>query len=140
MSDLTQRRGGVAPPVLRAARVIMYCQAVASAFIAAMQLLDVLQRVQHDQQVAGLAYFASVADPVEAVLVLVCAFLLGSGWVWVRPFAVILEVIAILGALVNVPSGYFPAVVAILLAISVMVLLFRPEVDDWIAARNVAEK
>jgi hypothetical protein len=126
----------VAPKALRVARVILYIQAVASLLGAVVQLLEVVSRVQHGQDVSGLAYYGAVANPLVGVLLLVSAALVVSGRTWVRPLALVLEAIAILNGVLNVIFGFPQAVAAILIAIGVITLLSRAEVGDWIERRN----
>jgi hypothetical protein len=130
MSDLTEPRRGTVPKVVKVAGVIIYVQAVASVFIAAAQLVSVVQQVQHGQDVSGLAYFGAVLNPLVAILLLVCAALVMSGRPSGRPLALMLEAVVILNGVMNVVSGYVAAVTEIVIALVVLVLLSLTQVRN----------
>jgi len=127
-----------APRPLRVARVVMWVQAAASAFIAAAQLLDVSELAEHGEDVPGLARFVSIVDPIVVVLLAVAAAVVASRRRWARPLAIGMEVVVLLSAVVNLFSGYVQAVVAFGIAIWVVTLLTRADVTDWLEGRPPA--
>lgn len=132
MSDVVR---GVPPGPVRAARVILYIQGVLTLLVTLFVLMVVVARAQHGQRVPGFGYAVLVEGLVVGVLVLVCAVLIGSGRSWVRPLVMVLEVLAIVAGVVNLLSGAFQAVIGIGLAITVMILMWRPEVTAWLRSR-----
>ncbi|WP_326837072.1 hypothetical protein VSH64_19600 [Amycolatopsis rhabdoformis] len=104
------------------ARGVMVTQAVASAGIWVVQVLTVLERLDHGQDVPGAVWLVLVVNPVIAVLVAVAAAML-TRQQWAKPLAVGLEVIGALCALISVLTGYYQAVIAILLAFVVIALI-----------------
>lgn len=107
---------------VKIARAIMYAQAVASLGIWVVQVLTISTRLDHNQEVAGSVWFVIVVNPLIAVLVAVAATFL-TRRPWARGLAVVVEVVGAVGALVSVITGYYQAVLAILLAIGVLVLV-----------------
>lgn len=132
MSDVVR---GVPPGPVRAARVILYIQGVLTLLVTLFVLMVVVARAQHNQRVPGFGYAVLVEGLVVGVLVLVCAALIGSGRAWIRPLVMVLEVLAIVAGVVNLLSGAFQAVIGIGLAITVMILMWRPEVTAWLRSR-----
>ncbi|GAA1705393.1 hypothetical protein GCM10009765_63300 [Fodinicola feengrottensis] len=126
-----------APGILWIANVLMYVQAVASLFVATVQLIQVVQLVRHGQDVPGLQYVGTVVDPLVAVALLISATFLVSKRSWARPLAFVVEAIGIMEGGLNMLSGHVQPVAAILIAVVVIVLLTRPPVGDWIAGRTV---
>jgi hypothetical protein len=114
---------------LTVARVIMFGQAVASLGIWVMQLLTTASHVEHNQDVPGPAVLVNIVNPLIAVLLAVAASFLVSRPSWARPLAMTMESIGIVGAIVTVVTGFYQAVVAILLAIGVIVLIRRHPVE-----------
>ncbi|MEV0067540.1 hypothetical protein [Amycolatopsis sp. NPDC050768] len=109
---------------VRTARWVMAVQAVASIGIWVVQLLTVLERLDHGQDVPGSVWLVLVLNPVIAVLVAVAAAFLA--WhAWAATLGVAMEVIGVVSALISVITGYYQAVVAIVLAIAVITLIVR---------------
>lgn len=107
---------------LRIARVIMFAQAAASLGIWVVQLLTISARLEHNQDVAGSVWFVIVINPLIAALVaLAAAFLTRRPWA--RNLALFMEAVGALSALISVITGFYQAVIAILLAIGVIVLV-----------------
>ena len=125
-----------APRPLRVARVVMWVQTVASAFIAAAQLLDVSELAAHGEGVPAVARLVSIVDPIVVVLLVVAAIFVVSRRRWARPLAIAMEVVVLLGGVVNLFTGYVQAVVAFGIAIWVVTLLTRPEVGEWLDRRT----
>ena len=107
---------------VRTAQVIMFAQAVASLGIWVVQLLTVSVRLDHNQEVPGSVWLVIVVNPLIALLVALAAAVLVRR-PSARGLAVFLEVAGALGALVSVITGYYQALVAILLAVGVIVLV-----------------
>ncbi|UJW31019.1 hypothetical protein L3Q67_38465 [Saccharothrix sp. AJ9571] len=106
----------------RIAQVIMFAQAVASFGIWIVQLLTISKRLDHNQEVAGSVWFVIVLNPLIAALVmLAAAFLVRRPWA--RGLALVMESVGAVSALISVFTGFYQAVIAILLAIGVMVLV-----------------
>jgi glucan phosphoethanolaminetransferase (alkaline phosphatase superfamily) len=107
---------------LRIAQVIMFAQAVASLGIWVVQLLTISVRLDHNQDVAGSVWFVMVLNPLIAVLVaLAAAFLTRRPWA--RGLALCMEAVGAVSALISVLTGFYQAVIAILLAIGVVMLV-----------------
>lgn len=107
---------------VRTAQVIMFAQAAASLGIWVVQLLTVSVRLDHNQEVPGSVWLVIVLNPLVALLVALAAAVLARQ-PWARGLAVFLEVVGALGALVSVITGFYQALVAILLAVGVIVLV-----------------
>ncbi|MCG8919785.1 hypothetical protein L6E12_28825 [Actinokineospora sp. PR83] len=111
---------------LRAARTIMCVQAVATSGIWVVQLLKVISRLDHNQNVPFEVWAVVVLNPVIAVVVAVAAKFLLS-----RPSArsagVVVELVGCGGAVISVVTGYYQAVVAFALAVVVIVLIRKYE-------------
>lgn len=108
----------------RIAQRVMFAQAVASLGIWVVQLLTIRVRLDHGQEVPGSVWLVIMVNPLIAILVAVAAaFLVRRPWA--RGLAVFMEVIGALCALVSVITGYYQALIAILLAIGVIVLVAR---------------
>jgi hypothetical protein len=107
---------------LRIAQVIMFAQAVASLGVWVVQLLTISERLDHNQDVAGSVWFVIVINPLIAALVaLAGAFLTRRRWA--RNLALFMEAVGAVSALISVITGFYQAVIAILLAIGVIVLV-----------------
>ncbi|MGC7102410.1 hypothetical protein ACPZ19_47725 [Amycolatopsis lurida] len=106
----------------RIARAIMFAQAVASLGIWVVQVLTISSRLDHNQEVAGSVWFVIVLNPVIAALVALAAATL-TRRPWARGLALVMEVVGAVGALISVITGFYQAVLAILLAVGVLVLL-----------------
>ncbi|SEO84788.1 hypothetical protein [Amycolatopsis saalfeldensis] len=107
---------------LRIAQVIMFAQAVASLGIWVVQVLTISDRLGHGQDVDGSVWLVIVVNPLIAILVALAAGLL-TRRSWARGLALCMETVGAVSAVVSVTTGYYQAVVAILLAIGVMVLV-----------------
>ncbi|MFI6030860.1 hypothetical protein [Amycolatopsis magusensis] len=107
---------------LRIAQVIMFAQAVASLGIWIVQLLTISKRLDHNQEVAGSVWFVIVLNPLIAALVMLAAAFLARR-PWARGLALVMESVGVVSALISVFTGFYQAVIAILLAIGVMVLV-----------------
>ncbi|ONI87928.1 hypothetical protein ALI144C_08320 [Actinosynnema sp. ALI-1.44] len=108
------------------ARVIMACQALASLGVWVGQLQDTFSRMDHNQDVYPQAVIVDILNPLIALALLTSAIFLGSR-PWVRPFALTMEYIGIISALVNVITGFHQAGVAIAVAVAVIVLIHRSD-------------
>lgn len=107
---------------VRTAQVVMFAQAVASVGIWVVQLLTITVRLDHDQDVPGSVWLVIVINPLIAILVaLAAAFLIRRPWA--RGLAVFVEVVGAVSALISALTGFYQAVIAILLAIGVIVLV-----------------
>ncbi|GAA3566734.1 hypothetical protein GCM10022222_58280 [Amycolatopsis ultiminotia] len=100
----------------------MFGQAVASLGIWIVQLLTIGVRLDHGQDVPVPVWLVIVLNPVIVVLVALAAAALPRR-PWARGLALFVEVVAALGSLVSVLTGYYQAVIAILLAIGVLWLV-----------------
>lgn len=107
---------------LRIAQVIMFAQAVASLGIWVVQLLTISVRLDHNQDVAGPVWFVIVINPLIAALVALAAAFLPRR-PWARGLALVMEAVGAVSALISVFTGFYQAVIAILLAIGVVVLV-----------------
>ena len=111
---------------LRIVRAVVFVQAVASAGIWVVQLLTISARLDHGQDVPAAVWFVAVVNPVIAVLAAVAAAFLPTRR-WARRLAVVVEALGCLGSLVSVITGFPQALVAIIVAITVIVLISRYE-------------
>lgn len=107
---------------LRTAQVVMFAQAVASLGIWIVQLLTISVRLDHGQEVPGSVWLVIVLNPLIALLVALAAAFLPRR-PWARSLAVFVEVVGAVSALISVTTGYYQAVLAILLAVAVIVLI-----------------
>ncbi|RZQ62948.1 hypothetical protein [Amycolatopsis suaedae] len=107
---------------LRIAQVVMFAQAAASLGIWIVQLLTISTRLDHNQEVPGSVWFVIVVNPLLAALVaLAAAFLTRRPWA--RGLAIAVESLGIVSAVTSIITGYYQAVIAILLAVGVMLLV-----------------
>ncbi|QUQ64864.1 hypothetical protein JJ691_25850 [Kutzneria sp. CA-103260] len=107
---------------VRTARAVMFAQAVASLGIWVVQVLTTIVRLGHNQEVPGSVWLVLVVNPLITILVAVAAALL-TRRSWARGLAVVMEVVGVVSALVSVFTGFYQAVIAIVLAIGVIVLV-----------------
>ncbi|WP_328607368.1 hypothetical protein OG943_47155 [Amycolatopsis sp. NBC_00345] len=107
---------------VRTAQAVMFAQALASLGIWVVQLLTISVRLDHGQDVAPTVWLVIVVNPLIAILVALAAALLVRR-PWARGLAVVMEVVGAVSALISVLTGYYQAVIAILLAIGVIVLV-----------------
>ncbi|WP_211769022.1 hypothetical protein [Kutzneria sp. CA-103260] len=107
---------------MRTARAVMFAQAVASLGIWVVQVLTTIVRLGHNQEVPGSVWLVLVVNPLITILVAVAAALL-TRRSWARGLAVVMEVVGVVSALVSVFTGFYQAVIAIVLAIGVIVLV-----------------
>ncbi|MEU4607307.1 hypothetical protein AB0F43_30345 [Kribbella sp. NPDC023972] len=100
----------------------MFAQAVASLGIWVVQLLTTSTRLDHNQDVPGSVWLVIVINPLIAALVALAAAFL-TRHPWARGLALFMEAVGVASALISVITGFYQAVLAILLAIGVMVLV-----------------
>jgi hypothetical protein len=93
------------------------------------QLRTTASHVEHNQDVPGPTVLVNVVNPLIALLLAVAASFLISRPSWARPLAMTMESIGIIGTIVTVVTGFYQAVVAIVLAIGVIVLIRRHLVE-----------
>lgn len=109
---------------LNIARVIMVCQALASLGVWVGQLQDTFSRLDHNQDVYPQAVLVDILNPLIALALLASAIFLATRS-WARPLAFTMECVGIIGALINVVTGFYQAGVAIVVAVVVIVLIRR---------------
>lgn len=136
MYEITETRRAAAPKVLRVAAVVIYLQAIASIFVAAVELSSVVQQLRTAQDVPGLAYFGAIIEPLVAILLVTAAAFVWSKRIWARTFALCLEALVVASGVVNLFSGHLQGITQIAIAIVVVVLLSLPQVGVWIAAQR----
>jgi hypothetical protein len=113
--------------VLKIARVMMVCQALASLGVWVGQLQDTFSRMDHNQDVYPQAVLVDILNPLIALALLAGAIFLGSRR-WARPLALTMEYVGVGSALINVITGFYQAGAAIALAVAVIVLIHRSDV------------
>jgi NADH:ubiquinone oxidoreductase subunit 6 (subunit J) len=136
MYEITEPRRTAAPKILRVAAVVIYVQAIASIFVAAVELSGVVQQLRNNQDVPGLAYFGAIVEPLVAILLVMAAASVWSKRTWARSFALCLEALVVASGVVNLFSGHFQGITQIVIAVGVVVLLSLPQVGAWIAAQR----
>jgi len=136
MTEQTESRRPVAPKQVRVIRVILYVQAVATLLGLAITVMTIVERFDHNQDVDPLAYLSIAVSLFAAIALLACAVRVAAGPSWVRPLTLTAEAVVILIGLINVISGFVQGVGAIALGVGVVVLLFRPEVEEWLTERS----
>jgi hypothetical protein len=136
MTEQTRSRRPVAPKQVRLIRVILYVQAAATLLGPAITVLTVVERFDHNQDVDPLAYLSVAVSLLAGIALLVCAVRVAAGPSWVRPLALTAEAVVILIGPINVISGFPQEPGAMALGVGVVVLLFRPEVEEWLIERR----
>lgn len=124
----------VLPKPLRTARVLIWIQFAASALLLLVVLSEVASIAAHGQELTSLGSFEVIEDPIVVVLALIAAIFIASRKRWARPLVVIVEALAVMNGVINVINGAIAALAAIVLAILVVSLMFRPEVTAWAEA------
>lgn len=135
------------PAKLTTVIVICYVQAVFTLFGAALLLYDVSERIDHNQEVGGAAYFVVFLLLALGVALLVAAIRLPRGAYWTRPLVAVVEGLNILSGVLTlliagedaVMSGILP----IMLSAVVLTSLFSRDVTVWFeemaASREVGQ-
>jgi hypothetical protein len=136
MTEQTEFRRPAAPKLVRLIRVILYVQAAATLLGLAITVMTIVERFDHNQDVDPLAYLSIGVGLLAGIALLACAVRVGAGPSWIRPLALTAEAVVILIGLINVVSGFLQGAGAIALGVGVVVLLFRPEVEDWLTERR----
>lgn len=136
MAEPNPRRSGTAPAALRAVRVILYVQGGATLLALVGIVLEIKSRLDHGQDVNGIAYVFGVISVGCAVLALLCATaIVARGRNWARPVALGLEVVTIVYGLINIFTGVLTGLGEIAVGVVVIVLLTRVSVQDWVDGR-----
>ena len=125
------------PKPLRTARVLIWIQTAASALLLVLVLGEVASIAEHGQEMTALGSLEVVDDPIVVVLAVVASIFIASRKRWVRPLVVMVEALAVLNGIINVVNGAVGGFVAIVLAIVVVSLVFRPEVTAWVETHQV---
>jgi inner membrane protein involved in colicin E2 resistance len=123
------------PRPLRTARVILWIQVAATGLLLVLQYVELASIEQHGEQVSSIGHFEIIENPIVFVIAVVAAIFVTSRRPWSRPLAIIVEMLAIINGIINVVSGLVAGIAAIGLAISVIMLLSRAEVSDWLNDR-----
>lgn len=124
------------PLALKIAVGILLLQALANAAGGVLLLMVAAEDIEHGRDVPALQYVLGYASIAIGVVLLACGVLLVRGVLAARPVVVCLEVLAMVGGLVNVVLGAPQAVVGLVLAGLVLMHLYRAEVTEWFRERT----
>lgn len=126
------------PVGLTVARIIMFAQAAASLGVWVGQLIKTYEHISHGQELYPQAVALNFLNPMITALLVIAAFSLASR-PWARTLAKNMEAIGMCGPVLTVFTGFYQAIVAVLLAIGVIVLIVRnPTVDAANDGRRTA--
>lgn len=129
------------PGSLITAVVLVFVQSVLNFAGGVLGLVEVSERVEHNQEVTGAMYLFGWGSVVAAALLVLSGVLLLRGVGAARALVVVLEGLSVIGGLVTLVSGAPQAVVGIGMAVVVLVLLFNSQTTVWFiqarAARSV---
>ena len=121
------------PGRLRTGVAILVFQILANGLLGWL-ILDSLNQYASDGQAdtgAGIGYVLGYASIALAAVLLVCVVGTVRPMAWVRPLIITIEVIAIIGGLVNLFTGTVTALLGIGLAITVITVLHNNDVQHW---------
>jgi hypothetical protein len=125
-----------APGPVRVVQVVLWVQAVLNLLASGLAAYDVKERFDHNQDVLPVVYPIIGLGLLAGLALLACAISLPLGKSWVRPLAVLIEILVILVGLANLVLVSPLSLVGICLAIAVWATLFSPRVTEWLETIN----
>jgi hypothetical protein len=132
MAEPNPHPAGIVPGPLRAVRVILYVQAVATLLGLAATALEIKSRFDHGQDVPGSTYVLGMVSLVCAVAAAVlAASIVARGRFWARRSVMALEVVTIIYGLINIFGGVVAGIGEIIVGAAVIVLTARHSVGEW---------
>nr|WP_042191620.1 hypothetical protein [Kibdelosporangium sp. MJ126-NF4] len=118
---------------LKLAVGVLVFQALSNGFLGFLIIDMITGRASHGARTpnSGLVYVIGFLSLGIALTLLACALFSGTRQRWIRPTVVGIEVVGLIGGVVNLFGGQITAVVGIGLAIAVLTLFGSDDAREW---------
>lgn len=126
------------PGILVAAVVIVFVQSFLNLAAGVLGLVEISDRVDHNQEVTGAMYVLGWGSVVAAGLLVLGGVLLLRGIGAARALVAVLEGFSVIGGLVTILSGAPQAVIGIGMAVLVLVLMSNSQTTVWFIQKRTA--
>lgn len=130
MAQATQRPR--MPFSLKISLGILAFQVLSNGAIGVMLLYFAAEDAEHGRSVPALQYVLAYVSVAVAVILIGCAVLLGRRVAWARAAVTALEVLTVISGLLALVQGAVQGLVGMMLAVLVIVHLFRADVSAWL--------
>ncbi|PRX47003.1 hypothetical protein B0I33_106100 [Prauserella shujinwangii] len=120
------------PFALKASLGILAFQVLSNGAMGVLLLYFAAADAEHGRSVPGLQYVLGYGSVAVAIVLIGCAVLLGRRVSGARIVVTVLEVLTVISGLLAVVQGAVQGAVGIVLAVLVIVHLFRADVSDWL--------
>ncbi|ALG08779.1 hypothetical protein [Kibdelosporangium phytohabitans] len=117
------------PGKLKLAMGILVFQALSNGFLGYL-IIDAVTGWGRTSN-SGLLYFVGFLSIGIALVLLGCVLMAGTRQRWIRPTVIGIEVLGLIGGVINLFSGQVTAFVGIGLAIGVLSMFGRDDIREW---------
>ncbi|HEX6360188.1 hypothetical protein [Actinophytocola sp.] len=126
------------PATLITSVVLIFIQAALNAMVGLFSIVDITERMDHNQTVTTDMYVFAYGSLAGGVLLAVSGVLLLRGVATMRIVVTVLEGLVIIGGFMSLIAGVPTAVIGIGIAVTILVLLFGKRSSEWFASRRDA--
>jgi hypothetical protein len=119
------------PGSLIASVVLIFVQAALNGLVGVFGVVDIAERMDHNQKVTTDLYVFGYGSLVGAALLAVSGVLLLRGVDAMRLVVAVLEGLVLVGGFMSLIAGAVGAVLGMGVAVVILVLLFNRRTTDW---------